>query len=125
MKLRFRKNTLRLRLNRKEVDLLAEGTALREEVAFPGGTSLVYLLEPFGQASVFATFVGGTIRIAAPGLAIRDWAESEAIGLYYKIPVETQTLQISIEKDLECVDGPEEERDPHAFTRIADAATSC
>jgi hypothetical protein len=131
VKLRFRDNSLRLRLNQKEVGLLASGTALREDIHFPGGAVLSYLLEPFSHAAAVASFAEGTIRIAAPGPAVRDWAESAAIGLYYKIPVESQSapasseLRIAIEKDLECLDAPEEERDPDAFARVGDTTAAC
>ncbi len=117
MKLRTRQNSLRLRLNRKEVDELAAGTALQEEIRFPGSTKLVYVLEPFNQGSASASFVDGIISIAAPGADIREWAHSDAIGIYFNLMADGSPLKIAIEKDLECLDGPEEERDPNAFSR--------
>ena len=54
---------------------------------------------------------------------VRNWANSESIGIYFDVPADSKTLKVSIEKDLECVDGPLEERDPEAFQR--DPAKTC
>jgi hypothetical protein len=45
------------------------------------------------------------------------WSADQSIGLYYDLPTASEPLRIMIEKDLECVDGPPEERDPDAFAR--------
>ncbi len=118
MKLRFRNNTLRLRLNRREVETLAAGRTIREEVLFPNQALFTYALEPGDQALAGASFDGYSIRVAAPLSDLRDWACGESIGLYFDVPADSKTLKISIEKDLECVDGPLEERDPEAFARL-------
>ena len=123
MKLRFRENSLRLRVNRKEVEELAAGLALREEVHFPGNSRLTYLLEPFSHGVATASFVAGTIRIAAPGDDVKEWANSEAIGLYFHLSADGIPLKVAIEKDLACMDGPLEEHDPLAFAR--DSNSTC
>jgi hypothetical protein len=120
MKLRFRGNTLRLRVNQREVDTLAKGNALQERIAFPGAGDFSYVLEtsvtPGGQAS----FREGVIRVSAPSTEVKDWASNDAsLGIYFDLPANGSVLKIAIEKDLECVDGPEEERDPDAFPREA------
>jgi len=85
---------------------------------FPGAGHLTYLLEPSDKPSPGASFDGSVIRIGAPLPAVRNWAASESIGLYFDLPAEGAALKVAIEKDLECIDGPEEERDPEAFERI-------
>jgi hypothetical protein len=119
MKLRFRSNTLRLRVNRREVDTLAAGEALREQVIFPDNAQFTYVLEPLEQTAPRATFQKGVIVVTAPITEVQSWAHSETIGLYFELPADGATLQVAIEKDLECVDGPPEERDPEAFARTA------
>ena len=120
MKLRFRQNSLRLRVNQREVDELAAGIALQEDVSFPGDARMRYILEPYGQHTT-ASFEGGVIRVSAPGNDVKEWASSGAIGIYFDLPVDGSTLRVSIEKDFQCVDGPPEERDPHAFPRSGKA----
>jgi hypothetical protein len=116
VKLRFRNNSLRLRVNRPEVESLAAGGSLEERVDFPGGACLSYVLESSPEAA--ATFRDGVIRIAVPDWQIKDWARGEAIGLYFQIAANESPLRVAIEKDLECKDEPVGDRDPEAFPRI-------
>lgn len=117
MKLRCRNNSLRLRVNRREAEGLAAGAILEEEVHFPGDARMIFVLEPSAHAMPEASFYQGVIRIAAPQEQLRDWANSDSIGLYFELPANGTSLRVAIEKDLECLDGPAEERDPHAFPR--------
>ncbi|MDQ2712441.1 MAG: hypothetical protein M3Y24_09480 [Acidobacteriota bacterium] len=117
MKLRFRQNSLRLRVNRREVDTLASGQAIREVVRFPNRARFTYVFESFGNGEPQASFEDGEMRVAAPLSDIQNWARSEAIGLYFDFQAECMTLSVAIEKDLECLDGPPEEQDPDAFPR--------
>lgn len=117
MKLRFRENSLRLRVNRREVEGLAAGAILEEEIHFPGEARISYVLEPSQRALPEASFHEGVIRIAAPQERLRQWANSDSIGIYFDIPADGACLRIAIEKDLECLDRPPEERDADAFPR--------
>jgi hypothetical protein len=117
MKLRFRNNSLRLRLNRREVDALANGVAIKENVFFPGDARLSYILEPAARMEPEASFRNGTIRVSAPPAELMDWAGSDALGIYFDLPATEGHLKIAIEKDLECVDSSIQERDPDAFPR--------
>lgn len=116
MKLRFRNNSLRLRVNRPEVENLAAGGALEERVEFPSGARLAYILESSPGPAPSASFQDGVIRVSAPDWQIKDWARGEAIGLYFQV-AGARALHVAIEKDLECVEGSSEEHDPHAFAR--------
>jgi hypothetical protein len=124
MKLRFRNNTLRLRVNQREVETLSKGNALQERVAFPGANDLSYVLETSPEPGGKASFREGIIRVSAPRTEVKNWAASNtSLGIYFDLPANGSVLKIAIEKDLECVDGPEEERDPDAFPR--EALKSC
>jgi hypothetical protein len=117
MKLRFRGNSLRLRLNQREVETVASGSALEERIAFPGSGSLSYVLDSDAQFGPRASFREGVIRVSAPPSELKQWAGSNGIGLYFELGAHGSALKIAIEKDLECVDAPPEERDPEAFPR--------
>lgn len=123
MKLRFRKNSLRLRVNQHEVSELAAGSSLREQVDFPGDTRISYVLEPSQNGAAAASFRDGVIRICAPQNQVGRWASGNEIGLYFDLPANGTVLQVALEKDLECIDGPPEERDLLAFPR--DTGRSC
>ncbi len=118
MKLRLQENSIRLRLNRSEVRELAAGGTLTEQVHFPGPAAVEYVLQSVSRAGVEASFHEGTIRVLAPASEIKDWANGESIGLYFEVPARLGPLRIAIEKDLECVDRPPEERDIDAFPRL-------
>lgn len=119
MKLRFRNNSIRLRVNRAEVENLAAGAALQERIEFPGNAQIAYILQPADHSvGAEASFQNGVIRISAPQDQVRAWAQSDDIGLYFELPANGVPLQIAIEKDLVCVDGPPDEIDPLAFPRV-------
>ena len=117
MKLRFRANNLRLRVNQREVQSLAAGRALAEHVVFPGDTRLEYTLASAPTGAPKACFTNGSIQVVAPEEQIAGWAHGEEIGLYFDLPADGTTLKVAIEKDLECIDGPVGERDPDSFPR--------
>lgn len=119
MKLRFRKNSLRLRVNRPEVENLAAGGSLEERVEFPGGARLAYVFESSADSPPSASFQDGVIRVSAPEWQVKDWARGEAIGLYFQVGGNGNALHVAVEKDLECVEAPLEERDADAFSRRA------
>jgi hypothetical protein len=112
MKLRFRKNSLRLRVNQREVEMLAKGHELSERITFPGGATLDYTLASSAAPSA-AAFNGKVIRVTAP---LAEWSAGEEVGFYFSVD---PGLKIAIEKDLECLDGPPDEKDPDAYPRSA------
>lgn len=117
MKLRLRGNSVRLRVNQREVAALAAGRALSEGVRFPAGNSFIYTLEPSPASVPQVSFRDGIICVKAPDAVIREWAANDTIGLYFDLPGAASNLKVTIEKDLECVNEPAEERDPHAYPR--------
>jgi len=117
MKLRIRQNSLRLRVNQREVATLASGAPLEERLEFPGGGSLAYVLEASPKQAPGASFEGGVVRILAPRSEIQAWAANDSIGIYFDLPANGDKLKVAIEKDLECVEARAEERDPYAFSR--------
>jgi hypothetical protein len=117
VKLRFRNNGLRLRVNQREVEALALGQALEERIHFPEDTSISYILGSGANSGANASFRNGVIRITVPRVEVETWANTDSIGMYFELPASDASLKIAIEKDLECVDGPAEERDPNAFPR--------
>ena len=116
MKLRFRGNSLRLRVNQREVDELEAGRHLAESVHFPGGAHLTYTLEPFPGPEPVVTFEKSEIRVSVPSPVLKAWIHKEELGLYFDFPAGHQPLKVALEKDLECLHGPEA-HDPDSFPR--------
>ena len=124
MKLRFRENSLRLRLNRGEAEALAAGATLEERVQFPGDARILYVLETTTKLKAEAWFRDGVIGVSTPETQVKEWAAGESVGMYFELAAGGSVLKIAVEKDLECVDGPAEERDPDAFPRTRPCTSS-
>jgi hypothetical protein len=122
MKLRFHKNSLRFRLNQIEVNRLASGERLAEEIWFPQArTPFRYtLLVNDGPAS--ASLQAHELHVSLSATDVKVWVPSTELELHYSLPTDRDPLKLMVEKDLVCVDGPEEERDPHAFPRATSEA---
>ncbi len=121
MKLRLRKNSIRLRLLRGEVQELATNGSLEESISFglTDSERLTYKLQLNSEANeISANFVGQTITVSVPTKPALDWAESEKIGLSFAQKLSEnsdETLQILIEKDFVCLDRKNDPDNADAF----------
>jgi len=105
MKLRFHNQSLRLRLSQSEVARLVETGAVRETLPFPGGQTLEYSLETGPVSAIAASFEDGRITVKLPATEARGWAESDRVG----IETADGPLRLYIEKDFQCLHGPEKD----------------
>ena len=104
MKVRILANTLRLRLDRSEVDQIGAGSRVLGSTDFPGGETFRYSLEPAG-ADCTAEFRDGVIRIVISVRAAAAWANDGAqVGIYETLALPTGSLSLLIEKDFECLE---------------------
>ncbi len=119
MKLRFRENSIRLRLLQTEVTQLREIGNVSERIIFginPTDT-LTHSLRVSGETEkIFAQMTDNQIEIFLPLEMAENWIDTEEVGLY-----ETQNigdlgeLNIIVEKDFVCVDRPLDEDNKDAF----------
>ena len=110
MKLRLSGNSIRLRLNRDEVAEFAETGRMRDAIDFSGGARLAYALEVSTEAAtVRVLFEGDTIRIIVPPADAQDWAGSGRVA----ISGLDQHVSILVEKDFQCLQGPDPKAFPH------------
>jgi len=120
MKLRCTPNSVRLRLNQKEVAQFVQAGELAERIEFPGPapTALRYRLK-FGRelASSAVRFENGELTITVSGDQVHSWADhKEETGLYYNHEIAGgKSLRVMIEKDYQCIDGQAEEIDPAGY----------
>ena len=110
MKLRIKDNSIRFRLLRTEVQMLAEEGRIESHTLLslsnPAGR-LSYSIEHGAHYKEVAVQQDGlVIRLTAPTEDIVAWAEdNSAVGLYTEQAVYGgKTLQITIEKDFACID---------------------
>ncbi len=104
MKLRIRGNSLRLRLKRGEVDLLAAGKSVVEETHFPGAV-LCYRLDVTDDEAMQAHLENSSLIIRLPASEVSGWATTDDVSLIAEqdLPDGGQ-LTILIEKDFSCLE---------------------
>lgn len=105
MKLRIRDNSIRLRLERSEVDTLRDVGMVSAKTGFPGGRDFGYVVES-SPASVNpgAVLSDSTVTVRLPESAVQAWANSEQVSIVGEQRLaEGDILSILVEKDFACL----------------------
>ena len=105
MKIRMRRNSIRLRLTKTEVDSLSKIGFYTEETNFPNNT-LVYKISAKDTIEAMeASFKGNTITVYIPKKDCLDWPTNTKIGFQNTLKIDQDnTLSIMVEKDFVCMD---------------------
>lgn len=105
MKLRILANSVRIRLGQREVRSLAGGQCVEQTTVFSSSSKLVLSVESSLQAErPVAIFVDHRLSLRLPFAEVRQWAETEQVGIEAEQPIcDGQSLHILIEKDFECL----------------------
>ena len=121
MKLRIQDNSLRLRLSQTEVNTLRNNGKVREQINFPSGSVLKYVL--VNGDAMKCEFAGNEIAVTLLAEDINNWADTDQVGINQDINLENgEILSILIEKDFKCLTrNPEEERDMYPNPKAAHA----
>ena len=121
MKLRLRKNSIRLRLLRSEVERLGRNERVEEAITFTPGVRLTYAVAVTDAAVVRATFDGGGITVELPSALARQLVESELVTIEHQQPAGAgDPLTIVIEKDFVCLDRKDDPDNADAYSRPTD-----
>ena len=123
MKIRILDDSIRLRLDRDEVERIGSGGTVDCRTRFPNATSLAYGLEVSGERTS-ATFTGQGIVVNVPAAAARDWASNESdVSIRGEVLLDEGVLRILVEKDFECLEPREGESQSNRFAnpKSADA----
>lgn len=105
MKLRLKGNSIRLRLQRSEVDRLRDEKEVGDATAFPGGLRLRYVIQidPV-VATVSVRYVGASIEIQVPVARAAAWFAADEVTLAETLTLENgEQLLVVIEKDFKCL----------------------
>lgn len=105
MKIRIYDDSVRLRLDRTEVDTIGAGGAVSSQTRFPGGTEFRYRLEVGDVAQVTAGFTAGCICVSLPRTMATQWAADEtAVSIRGSAAHATGSTALLVEKDFECLE---------------------
>ena len=111
MKLRIKGNSLRIRLTKTEVSILADTGHLEEQTSFPNKLFTYSLQKNKDIQELSATFTDNKITMFVPASFVNDWPGNNVTGLNTKMPIsETESLYLLIEKDFVCLDETTEDQ---------------
>jgi hypothetical protein len=120
MKLRIKGNSIRLRLGQSEVQRMLDQGIVEESTIFDNCARqrLDYVLcTGPNLLAVTASFEDGRIVVRMPNALMRQWAETEQVGVEsIQVGSDGGALRILVEKDFECVDATDESQEdafPH------------
>jgi hypothetical protein len=119
MKLRLKGNSIRVRLDRRDIERLIDEGRVDDGVRFGPGLAFSYAVEagptPRGRPTAYYTVGCLTIRID-PDDAV-EWLAGDRVGFDHEQPVDGGVLRVLLEKDFACIDRPtgEEADDVYAF----------
>jgi hypothetical protein len=117
VKLRIRDNSVRLRLERGEVDALRDTGLVSARTGFPGGREFRYVIES-SPASVKpgAFFSEATLTVRLPETVVLGWANSAQVSVAGEQSLDDgAVLEILVEKDFACLTPREGENDADMF----------
>lgn len=116
MKIRIFDDSIRLRLDRDEVDAIARSEAVECHTHFPGGGVFAYRLSVAEVGVVSAKVAGPCIEVALPTTVAVEWASDDAqVSIRAEQPIANGDLALLVEKDFECLDPREGEDQTNRF----------
>ena len=105
MKLRIDGDSLRLRLNRSDVQRFRETGTSTESIRFCSGSELTYMLETSSELTrIEARYRQDCIRVLVPLDMAQEWASSDQVSLSVD-RAEGSGPALLIEKDFQCLYG--------------------
>jgi hypothetical protein len=119
MKLRLKGNSIRVRLDRRDIERLIDKGRVDDAVRFGPGLAFSYVVEmgpaPRGRPKADYTEGRLTIRIDPDDAA--EWLAGDRVGFDHLQDVEGGVVRVLLEKDFACIDRPagEEADDAYAF----------
>ena len=101
MKLRLRKNSIRLRLSPNDISRLSESGTVSEKIQFNQTQTLKYTVKISHETNdISVDFADAEIVAAIPFDTARNWTDTELIGLEHEQKIDDKLmLKITIEKD--------------------------
>jgi len=106
VKLRIQNNSIRLRLNRREVADFTSGGLLEDTLEYPSGR-LVYGIQSSVDAPRTEVLLDvSSIRIVLPAEVAHDWTDTERVGVSAEIEFgEGKRLSVLVEKEFRRLHG--------------------
>ncbi|TWV99064.1 DUF7009 family protein [Chitinophaga pinensis] len=115
MKIRIRGNSIRYRLDKKDIEILKNDGKVEESTTIGAGQLHFCLKAKEGATSPFIKLEGPAVHLSFPKEQIREWTDTDQVGFSAAIPnADGSSLQILVEKDFKCLTERNED-DSNAF----------
>ncbi len=126
MKLRIKDNSIRLRLTQTEVEQIGNGDQIHNNLNFPGGERVSYLLVGSAVENPEIDYKDNRISISVPTEILTIWANSNEVSLLYELSLDhDNVLKLLIEKDFACLTPREDEDESDLFPHPEQGENQC
>lgn len=123
MKLRLKGNSIRVRLDRRDIERLIDEGHVVDAVRFGPGLEFSYAVEagPAPRELPKVSYSDGHLTIRINPVDVEEWLSGDRVGFDHDQPVDGGTVRVLLEKDFACIDRPsgEEADDAYAFPNPA------
>lgn len=115
MKIRIRGNSIRYRLDKKDIEVLQTAGKVEEATSIGAGQLHFCIKAKTGATAPFIKLEGSAIHLSFPKEQVQQWTDTEQVGFSAEIPnADGSVLQILVEKDFKCLTERDED-DSNAF----------
>ncbi len=119
MKLRIKGSSVRVRLDRRDLEGLIARGRIEDAVQFGPGLGFRYAVEvgPAPRERPRACYAAGRLLIRIDPEDAVGWLEGDRVGFDHEQAVDGSVVRVILEKDFACIDGPSgrEADDVYAF----------
>jgi hypothetical protein len=119
MKLRLEGNSIRVRLDRRDIERLFEEGHVDDAVRFGPGLAFSYAVEtgPAPRERPRVSYTDGCLTIQIDPVDVEEWLSGDRVGFDHLQDVEEGVVRVLVEKDFACIERPlgEEADDAYAF----------
>jgi len=126
MKLRLKGNSVRIRLDRRDIERLIDHGKIDDSVRFGPGHAFSYAVEigPAARERPQASYTDGCITVRIDHEDAEEWLAGDRVGFDHEQAVDGGVVRVLLEKDFVCIDRPAGEVAKDAYA-LPNPALSC
>ena len=112
MKLRFKGESLRLRVSRSDLERLMQDTRIEESIHFGvrPDEQWTYALELGApEHAISMRYTASEVAIILSKSQAKKWVDTDAVGIYGEVQGGAGPLELIVEKDFACLDREDDE----------------
>jgi hypothetical protein len=119
MKIRIKGNSIRYRLDKKDIEILTADGKVEESTTIGAGTLHFCIKAKNGSTAPFIKLEASAVHLSFPKEQVQQWTDTEQVGFSAEITnADGSLLHILVEKDFKCLTEREED-DSNAFDNPA------